>query len=102
MSTGGGDKKVIGKKMNALGKREFLHIHGGKVNSYRTRQVNALLTGPASVQEVQVLHGRFDQKSILKRLMDTAVRAFNATKSQESLLEVVKAQDAYLRAGGKL
>lgn len=102
VSTGGGDKKVIGKMMNALGKREFLRIHEGKVQSYRSRDVNALLTGPVSINEIHKIHTWFNPKTALKTMLDKAIKIFNSSKSEDTLLGLIKAREAYLKAGGKL
>lgn len=98
-----GDKKIIGKQMNALGRREFLHIHEGKVDPYTSRDVNARLTGPASMKEVSAIHDWFHPKRKLKGLLRKAIDAFNGNKNdRQTLLALVQAQNAYMKAGGKL
>ena len=102
LSTGAYDKQSVDRMMTGLQKREFLHISGGKVEKFFSRDVDAQLTGPASIRELSLLHQFFApvRKSRLKAAMEFAVRAFNNSKTDDNLRKVVKAQDAYMKADG--
>jgi len=100
VSASGGDRRVLGKVMAGLGKREFVRIHNGEASKYYSRQCQALLTGPCSIPEVETIHAWFDPKSFAKRMWEKALSVFNKDKSDQSLLSLLHAENNYRKAGG--
>ena len=102
LNKGSCDKKAVGQLMNGLGKRKFLRIHEGNVVRYSSRDVNAELTGPASIEEFKTLQEWFTPTRKLMSMMNAAIRIFNKDKTEASLKDVVRAQYRYVESGGKL